>query len=172
MVVLIIFRNKTFGFSFRSIHEFQERRKELKETLRNEHEDARKQIEIERQTLDINSDVIEAKPAPTRNLRRRCVMGGANSAVSSTSNSLFSSQVYFDYTLNEAAGDSISLNAVVAASSGGVPPQTGASASFVNANQSPLLTSNLSTVVESISGSSSTANGLYFSSFIQQQGNF
>jgi hypothetical protein len=55
----------------RALQEYQEKRKDLKETLRNEHEEARKQIEIDRNTLDINTDVTEVKPPPTRNLRRR-----------------------------------------------------------------------------------------------------
>lgn len=154
----------------RSIHEFQERRKELKDTLRNENEDVRRQIEIERQTLDINSDVIEVKPAPTRNLRRRCGMGGAgtggtNVTALSTNNSIFSSQVYIDYTF-EAAESSLPLNPVV--NNTNVPPQTVASTSFINSNQSPLLTNNLSTVVDSIS-SGSSVNGFFYSSLIQQQ---
>lgn len=116
--------------------------------------------------------MIEVKPAPTRNLRRRCGMGGVgaggtNVTALSTNNNIFSSQVYIDYTF-EAAESSLPLNPV--ANNTNVPPQTGTSTSFINSNQSPLLANNLSTVVDSISGSS--VNGFFYTSLIQQQGNF
>ena len=40
-------------------------------SLRNEYEEMRKQLEIDRTSLDINTDMTEVKPPPTRNLRRR-----------------------------------------------------------------------------------------------------
>nr|QDF21427.1 Sin3 histone deacetylase corepressor complex component SDS3 [Brachionus koreanus] len=55
----------------KALQEFNDKRKELKENLLNEHEEIRKQIEIDRNTLDIHLDTAELKPPPTRNLRRR-----------------------------------------------------------------------------------------------------
>lgn len=55
----------------KSNQEYDDKRRELKESLKNEHEEMKKQIEVDRAVLDINMDVSEPKPAPTRNLRRR-----------------------------------------------------------------------------------------------------
>lgn len=55
----------------KAIQEYQDKRKELKENLKNEQEEMKKQIEIDRTSMDINMDITDAKPAPTRNLRRR-----------------------------------------------------------------------------------------------------
>lgn len=155
----------------RSIHEYQERRKELKDMLRNDNEDARRQIEIERMTLDINTDVIEVKPAPTRNLRRRCVMA-SNTTATTAANSLFSSQVYIE-SLEEPASVStavssatpVSVHSSSTAASGVVGP---------NVHQSPLLSSTLSAVVESISASAVSVSSVTGASsnallYIQQQ---
>ena len=55
----------------RAMQEFQDKRKELKDSLRNENEDKKRQIEIDRQMLDINMESADSKPKPTRKLRRR-----------------------------------------------------------------------------------------------------
>ena len=55
----------------RASQEFQEKRKELKESLKIENEEMRRQIEVDRALLDINIDVTDTKPVPTRKLRRR-----------------------------------------------------------------------------------------------------
>lgn len=159
---------------YRSIHEYQERRKELKDMLRNDNEDARRQIEIERMTLDINTDVVEVKPAPTRNLRRRCVMA-SNATATTAANSLFSSQVYIE-SLEEPA--SVTSNSAVASATPVSALASSTAASGVvgpNVHQSPLLSSTLSAVVESISASAvsvssvtgASSNALFY---IQQQG--
>lgn len=64
----------------RAVQEFQEKRRELKDGLKNENEDKKRQIEIDRNMLDINMDVVDAKPKVTRKLRRR---GNANTAMNS-----------------------------------------------------------------------------------------
>jgi hypothetical protein len=55
----------------RAIQEFQDKRRELKEGLRNENEEKKRQIEVDRHQLDINMDTSEHKPKVTRKLRRR-----------------------------------------------------------------------------------------------------
>ena len=55
----------------RAIQEFQEKRKELKENLRNDNEEKRRQVEVDRNLLDINMDISDVKPTTTRKLRRR-----------------------------------------------------------------------------------------------------
>lgn len=67
--------------------EFQEKRAELKESLRQEYEEMRKQIEIDKTCLDINTDTTDVKPPPTRNLRRR------NQTVANTSSVLAAASV-------------------------------------------------------------------------------
>jgi hypothetical protein len=57
----------------RATQEFQDKRTDLKEGLRNEYEEMRKQMELDKTQLDINTDTTEVKPVPTRNLRRRAV---------------------------------------------------------------------------------------------------
>jgi hypothetical protein len=54
-----------------SVNEYQTKRKELKDNLRNEYEDKRKLVENEKNSLDINMDITDAKPTVTRKLRRR-----------------------------------------------------------------------------------------------------
>ena len=54
----------------KAIQEYHEKKREIKENLKSEQEEMRKQIEVDR-GLDINADVTDAKPVPTRNLRRR-----------------------------------------------------------------------------------------------------
>jgi len=54
-----------------ALGEFNEKSKELKESLKNEYEDKRRLIEIERAVLDITVDTNELKPTVTRKLRRR-----------------------------------------------------------------------------------------------------
>lgn len=63
----------------RAMQEFQDKRKELKDSLRNENEDKKRQIEFDRQMLDINMDSADSKPKPTRKLRRRTAAGNNNS---------------------------------------------------------------------------------------------
>lgn len=55
----------------RAIQEFQDKRRELKDGLKTENEDKKRQIEVDRTQLDINMDVTDAKPKVTRKLRRR-----------------------------------------------------------------------------------------------------
>lgn len=55
----------------RAIQEFQDKRRELKDSLKTENEDKKRQIEIDRNLLDINMDITDAKPKVTRKLRRR-----------------------------------------------------------------------------------------------------
>lgn len=55
----------------RATQEFQDKRRELKDGLRNDNEDKKRQIEIDRNQLDINMDITDAKPKVTRKLRRR-----------------------------------------------------------------------------------------------------
>lgn len=55
----------------RAIQEFQDKRRELKDGLKTENEDKKRQIEVDRNQLDINMDVTDAKPKVTRKLRRR-----------------------------------------------------------------------------------------------------
>ncbi|CAF0781210.1 unnamed protein product [Brachionus calyciflorus] len=57
--------------SKKAIQEFYAKRKELKENLKNEHEDKRKKIENDLNMLEINFDYYENKIFPTRKLRRR-----------------------------------------------------------------------------------------------------
>jgi hypothetical protein len=59
----------------RAQQEYQEKRRELKESLKNEYEDKKRQIELEKTSLDINMDVSEPKPANTRKLRCRRAAG-------------------------------------------------------------------------------------------------
>ncbi len=54
-----------------ALNEFDEKRKELKESLKAEYEEKRRLIEIEKNLLDINLDNTEVKPTVTRKLRRR-----------------------------------------------------------------------------------------------------
>lgn len=73
--------------------EFNEKRKELKDNLRNEYEDKKKLVEIERNLLDINVDSSEIKPQITRKLRRRGCAGtdtisNSNNQIIITSNSI------------------------------------------------------------------------------------
>ncbi|XP_075969975.1 sin3 histone deacetylase corepressor complex component SDS3 isoform X2 [Anticarsia gemmatalis] len=51
--------------------EFEEKKIELKENLLNDFEDKRKMIESERQSMELNGDSMEVKPAMKRILRRR-----------------------------------------------------------------------------------------------------
>lgn len=55
----------------RAVQEFQDKRRELKERLKGDNEDKRRQIEVERNALDINMDTADVKPKVTRKLRRR-----------------------------------------------------------------------------------------------------
>jgi hypothetical protein len=55
----------------RALQEFQDKRRELKEGLKNENEEKRRQIELDRNLIDINMESIDPKPKTTRKLRRR-----------------------------------------------------------------------------------------------------
>lgn len=75
----------------RAVQEFQDKRRELKDTLRNENEEKRKKVEIDRCTADINMDNSDPKPTTTRKLRRRF-----NAPIS---NLVAASNVNFDFTM-------------------------------------------------------------------------
>lgn len=68
-----------------ALGEYNEKSKELKENLKSEYEDKRRQVENERIVLDINVDTNEIKPTVTRKLRRRANFNdsGQNFVVSS-----------------------------------------------------------------------------------------
>lgn len=70
----------------RAIQEFQDKRKELKENLLNDHEEKRKQVETDRNVIDINMDTADIKPTNTRKLRHR------------NKNQTNSGQANFDYS--------------------------------------------------------------------------
>lgn len=55
----------------KAVQEFHEKRKELKESLKIEHEEKRKKVETDLNMLEINFDYFENKIFPTRKLRRR-----------------------------------------------------------------------------------------------------
>ena len=61
--------------------ELLDRQKELKESLLNEYEEMRRQLETDKTSLDINMDVTDAKPVPTRKLRRRMKAILANGSI-------------------------------------------------------------------------------------------
>ena len=54
-----------------AVSEYQAKRKELKDNLKSEYEEKRKLVENEKNLLDINMDITDAKPTVTRKLRRR-----------------------------------------------------------------------------------------------------
>ena len=51
--------------------EFEDKKIDLKDSLLNDLEERRRMVEVEKNTLDLNSDVTEAKTAMSRKLRRR-----------------------------------------------------------------------------------------------------
>jgi hypothetical protein len=56
----------------KTVQDYHDKRREIKEGLKNEHEEMRKQIDHDRLYLDINADITDVKPPPPiRNLRRR-----------------------------------------------------------------------------------------------------
>jgi len=57
--------------SKRAVQEFQDKRRELKDNLKNDNEDKRRQIENDKNIIDINMDNTDPKPQTTRKLRRR-----------------------------------------------------------------------------------------------------
>jgi hypothetical protein len=67
----------------KTVQDYHDKRREIKENLKNEQEEMRKQIDIDRNCLDINADITDAKPVPTRNLRRR---QNANATLNMTAN--------------------------------------------------------------------------------------
>ena len=79
----------------RAVQEFQDKRRELKESLKSENEDKRRQIEVDRNLLDINMDMTDAKPKVTRKLRRR---GNANAGLSGADFNVDSSSSCLDAT--------------------------------------------------------------------------
>jgi len=79
----------------RAVQEFQDKRRELKESLKSENEDKRRQIEVDRHLLDINMDMTDAKPKVTRKLRRR---GNANAGLSGADFNVDSSSSCLDAT--------------------------------------------------------------------------
>jgi len=79
----------------RAVQEFQDKRRELKESLKSENEDRRRQIEADRNHLDINMDITDAKPKVTRKLRRR---GNANAGISGADFNVDSSSSCLDAT--------------------------------------------------------------------------
>lgn len=82
----------------RAIQEFQDKRKELKENLRNDNEEKRRQVEIDRNLLDINMDISDVKPTTTRKLRRRF-------NVNPIANLPNSAQANFDYSMDSNSFD-------------------------------------------------------------------
>lgn len=54
-----------------AVKEYEEKKSDLRENLLTDFEDKRKQIEIERNNMELNCDTIDIKPAVTRKLRRR-----------------------------------------------------------------------------------------------------
>jgi trimeric autotransporter adhesin len=62
-----------------SILEFSEKRRELKEALIAKQDELKRQIEIDRNTLDINMDTSDPRPTTTRKLRRRVNNNNSNS---------------------------------------------------------------------------------------------
>lgn len=54
-----------------AVKEYEEKKTDLRENLLTDFEDKRKQIEIERNNMELNCDTIDIKPAVTRKLRRR-----------------------------------------------------------------------------------------------------
>uniref|UniRef100_A0A336MNU0 CSON001870 protein n=1 Tax=Culicoides sonorensis TaxID=179676 RepID=A0A336MNU0_CULSO len=54
-----------------AVKEYEEKKTDLRENLLTDFEDKRKQIENERNNMELNCDTIDIKPAVTRKLRRR-----------------------------------------------------------------------------------------------------
>lgn len=54
-----------------AVKEYEEKKADLRENLLTDFEDKRKLIENERNSMELNSDAIDVKPAITRKLRRR-----------------------------------------------------------------------------------------------------
>ncbi|XP_063706603.1 sin3 histone deacetylase corepressor complex component SDS3 isoform X1 [Culicoides brevitarsis] len=54
-----------------AVKEYEEKKTDLRENLLSDMEDKRKQIDIERNNMELNCDTIDIKPAVTRKLRRR-----------------------------------------------------------------------------------------------------
>jgi hypothetical protein len=139
----------------RHTQEYQEKIRDLKENLKNEYDDMKKQLELDKTQLDINTEVTETKPQPTRTLRRR-LNNNNNTAISNLDYSIDTS---LDLTSSVGAG--VIGNASVSSTS--VLLQRDSLGSSIN-----VLNSN---IVNSVVGSSlsqfNTSNG-YYSNLIQQ----
>ena len=94
----------------RAVHEFQEKRRELKDTLRADNEEKRRQIDIDRHLLDINMDMADAKPKITRKLRRR-VNNPGTAANANSSSGLLVNSVDFSVDTSNSCLDAAPVNA-------------------------------------------------------------
>lgn len=136
--------------------EYQEKIKDLKENLRNEYDDMKKQLELDKTQLDINMEVSETKPQPTRTLRRR-LNNNNNTAISNLDYSIDTS---LDLTSSVGTGVGIGAASVSSTSVLLQRDSLGSSINVLNSN-----------IVNSVVGSSlsqfNTSNG-YYSNLIQQ----
>lgn len=122
----------------KAIQEYQDKRRDLKENLRLEYEEMRRQVDSDRQSLDINTDVTESKPLPTRNLRRRFVQPSNNNN-NQTFDHLMDTSGLLEMSMNQSV-ISLSGGAAVSAMSTGLAT-TVTSCSLANHNTSISATS-------------------------------
>jgi hypothetical protein len=120
----------------KAVQEYQDKQRDLKENLRLEYEEMRRQVDTDRQSLDINTDVSESKPLPTRNLRRRFVQPSNNNQ---TFDHLMDTSGLLEMSMNQSA-ISLSGGVTVSTMSTGLTT-TGASCSLANHNTSISATS-------------------------------
>jgi len=122
----------------KAIQEYQDKRRDLKDNLRLEYEEMRRQVDSDRQSLDINTDVTESKPLPTRNLRRRFVQPSNNNN-NQTFDHLMDTSGLLEMSMNQSV-ISLSGSAAVCTISTGLAT-AGASCSLSNHNSSISTTS-------------------------------